>query len=214
MSDAIDAEIQTLFDNNRAWAASMERDDPGFFSRLATQQKPNFLWIGCSDSRVPANQVTGLRPGDVFVHRNVANIVEQTDINCMSVVDFAVRTLGIRHIVVCGHYGCAGVKAAMGASAEGVVDHWLSGMRELWEQHRDQLEGLSDDEAHARFCEMNVRRQVQSLSRTTVIRQAWARGQPLHLHGWIYGLGDGLLRDLGVRISSREDGGGERLDKF
>ena len=140
------------------------------------------------------------------MHRNVANIVEQTDINCMSVVDFAIRTLKVRHIIVCGHYGCSGVKAAMGTETEGVLDHWLSSARVLWEQHKKELETLSDTDAHSRLCELNVRRQVQTLSRAPVVRQAWSRGHPLHLHGWIYGLEDGLLRDLGQRISGPAEG--------
>lgn len=195
-------ETQRLFDNNRQWAARIEKDDPGFFERLAQQQKPKYLWIGCSDSRVPANQLTGLLPGELFVHRNVANVVLQTDLNAMSVVDFAIRTLQVRHVIVCGHYGCGGVKAAMGNETEGVIDHWLSGIRDLWQQHAPDLAGLDDDAAHARLCELNVRAQVKSLCETTVVKQAWQRGQPIDVHGWIYGLEDGLLRDLGVRVGS------------
>ncbi len=195
-------EIQHLLENNRRWAEQVERDDPGFFGRLAQQQKPRYMWIGCSDSRVPANQITGLMPGEVFVHRNVANVVLQTDLNCMSVVDFAIRTLQVRHVIVCGHYGCAGVEAAMTDEAVGVVDHWLSGIRELWKAHRRELEGLGSTEAKARLCEINVRQQVTTLCRTTVIRQAWARGQAVDVHAWVYGVEDGLLRDLDHRIGS------------
>ena len=198
-------EIQSLFDNNRQWAEQIERDDPGIFERLATQQKPKYLWIGCSDSRVPANQITGLMPGEVFVHRNVANLVLQTDLNCMSVVDFAIRKLQVRHVIICGHYGCAGVQAALEDGTVGVVDNWLSGIRDLWEQHRTELEGLDSATAQARLCELNVRQQVRSLCRTTVIKQAWERGQAVDVHGWVYGVEDGLLRDLGDRITSPED---------
>lgn len=194
-------DIEQLFANNRAWAERTERDDPGFFSRLAAQQKPQYLWIGCADSRVPANQITGLAPGEVFVHRNVANVVSATDLNCMSVVDFAIRVLQVRHVIVCGHYGCAGVKAAAEEGAIGVTDAWLSGIRELSEQHRAELGTLEPDQALARLCELNVREQVQTLARTTVLRQAWKRGQSVDIHGWIYGIEDGLLRDLGERIS-------------
>ena len=165
-------DIQQLFDHNREWAAQMKQDDPGFFGRLAKQQKPDFLWIGCSDSRVPANQITGLMPGEVFVHRNVANIVMQTDLNCMSVVDFAIRKLQVRHVIVCGHYGCAGVHAAMNDNAAGAVDDWLSGIRDLWAQNQDDLSDLDTATAEARLCELNVRQQVSSLCRTTVIQEA------------------------------------------
>lgn len=206
MSRDLDAdEIGELFENNRRWAARMDREDPGFFARLVAQQKPKYLWIGCSDSRVPANQITGLLPGEIFVHRNVANVVMQTDLNCMSVVDFAVRTLKVRHVIVCGHYGCAGVQAAMGDGPEGVIDHWLSGIRDLRERHQEDLSGLEPAAAQSRLCELNVRQQVRSLCRTTALKQAWRRGQAVDVHGWIYGIEDGLLRDLGDTIASPED---------
>ncbi len=195
-------DIQELFDHNREWAAQMEQDDPGFFARLAKQQKPDFLWIGCSDSRVPANQITGLMPGEVFVHRNVANIVMQTDLNCMSVVDFAIRKLQVRHVIVCGHYGCAGIHAAMADKAVGAVDHWLSGIRDLWAQHQGDLADLDTTTAEARLCELNVLQQVRSLCRTTVMKEAWDRGQAIDVHGWIYGIEDGLLRVLSAPITS------------
>jgi carbonic anhydrase len=200
-----DQEISTLFANNRRWAESMEREDPGFFSRLVGQQQPQFLWIGCSDSRVPANQITGLAPGEVFVHRNVANVVSATDLNCMSVVDFAIRRLRVRHVIVCGHYGCAGVLAASEEGTIGVTDAWLSGIRELRDRHQSELGALSPAAAQARLCELNVREQVRVLSRTTVLRQAWKRGQRVDVHGWIYGIEDGLLRDLGLRVSADGD---------
>jgi len=201
MTDESISEIPTLFENNRRWAERKERDDPGFFSRLAAQQQPKYLWIGCSDSRVPANQITGLAPGEVFVHRNVANVVSATDLNCMSVVDFAIRMLKVRHVIVCGHYGCAGVKAASEEGEIGVTDNWLSGIRELWDQHRADFADLDDATAQTRLCELNVRQQVRSLARTTVLRQAWKRGQPVDIHGWIYGIDDGLLRDLEVTVT-------------
>lgn len=204
-ADDDNAEIEALFANNRRWAASMEREDPGFFTRLVGQQQPQFLWIGCSDSRVPANQITGLAPGEVFVHRNVANVVSATDLNCMSVVDFAVRRLRVRHIIVCGHYGCAGVLAASEEGTIGVTDAWLSGIRELHERHQAELETLSPVAAQKRLCELNVREQVRVLSRTTVLRQAWKRRQRVDVHGWIYGIEDGLLRDLGLRVSADGD---------
>lgn len=202
---ADDAEIEALFENNRRWAAAMEREDPGFFGRLVGQQQPQFLWIGCSDSRVPANQITGLAPGEVFVHRNVANVVSATDLNCMSVVDFAVRSLRVRHIIVCGHYGCAGVRAASEEGTIGVTDAWLSGIRELHERYQAELATLSPEAAQKRLCELNVQEQVRVLSRTTVLRQAWKRGQRVDVHGWIYGIEDGLLRDLGLRVSADGD---------
>lgn len=209
MTDDADAEIEALFANNRRWAASMEREDPGFFGRLVGLQQPQFLWIGCSDSRVPANQITGLAPGEVFVHRNVANVVSATDLNCMSVVDFAVRRLRVRHIIVCGHYGCAGVLAASEEGTIGVTDAWLSGIRELHERHHSELGTLSPAAAQKRLCELNVREQVRVLSRTTVLRQAWKRKQRVDVHGWIYGIEDGLLRDLGLRVSADGDLEGE-----
>jgi carbonic anhydrase len=185
----------------------MEADTPGFFASLAEQQKPAYLWIGCSDSRVPANQITGLMPGEVFVHRNIANVVLPTDLNCMSVIDYAVSVLSVKHIIVCGHYGCGGVNAAISGGTTGAVDHWLSGIRELWEAHKTDLEKLDEAEASTRLCELNVQQQVGSLARVTAIRNAWERGQTLQLHGWIYGIQDGLLRDLGASISSPADSG-------
>jgi carbonic anhydrase len=194
-----------LFDHNRAWAAQIEKDDPGFFARLAKQQAPKYLWIGCSDSRVPANQITGLMPGEVFVHRNVANVVLQTDLNCMSVVDIAIHQLKVQHVIVCGHYGCAGVHAAMGDSTVGAVDHWLSGIRELWDEHKSELQELPPTAAESRLCELNVQQQVRSLCRTTVMKDAWSRGQDIQVHGWIYGIQDGLLRNLGDPITATSE---------
>ena len=188
--------IQGLLDHNREWAAQIEKDDPGFFGRLAKQQAPEFLWIGCSDSRVPANQITGLMPGEVFVHRNVANVVLQTDLNCMSVVDYAIRALGVKHVIVCGHYGCGGVLAAMAGGTDGAVDHWLSGIRDLYQEHKNELAAMNETAAERRLCELNVLRQARSLCRTSAMRDAWAEGQELTVHAWIYGLENGLLRSL------------------
>ena len=197
--------IETLLDNNRAWAERMCEEDPDYFKRLSNQQNPDYLWIGCSDSRVPANQITGLMPGEVFVHRNVANVVLQTDLNCMSVVEFAIKQIKVRHVIICGHYGCAGVAAALEGSTEGIVDHWLSGIRSLSSQHGAELESLAPEAAQSRLCELNVIDQVKSLCRTGAINDAWRRGQQVDVHGWVYGLEDGLIRDLGIRITCPEN---------
>ena len=190
---------------NRAWASRMVSADEDFFRRLESRQVPAYLWIGCSDSRVPANQITGLMPGEVFVHRNVANVVLQTDLNCMSVVEFAIRQIKVRHVIICGHYGCAGVAAALEGSTEGIVDHWLSGIRGLSHRHKDELESLAPEAAKSRLCELNVFDQVRSICGTGAINDAWRRGQQVDVHGWVYGLEDGLIRDLGVRITCPED---------
>src|ERR1043166_9136453 len=188
-----------LFENNRAWAANMTQQDPEFFRRLAAQQSPCYLWIGCSDSRVPANQIVGLMAGEMFVHRNVANVVVHTDLNCLSAIQFAVDVLRVEHIIVCGHYGCGGVLAALQNSNLGLIDNWLRHVQDVRGKHRDQIGKLaSEGEQHARLCELNVIEQVANVSQTTVVRDAWSRNQRLIVHGWIYGLSDGLLRDLKV----------------
>jgi len=188
-----------LFENNRAWAASMRRAEPEFFAKLAEQQSPEYFWIGCSDSRVPANQIVGLLPGDVFVHRNVANLVVHTDLNCLSALQFAVDVLRVKHVIVCGHYGCGGVGAAVRGERLGLADNWLGHVRDVIEKHEGRLAALPGEGARLeRLCELNVVEQVVNVARTTVVRDAWQRGQPLALHGWIYGIQDGLLRDLGV----------------
>ena len=198
---------ERLLANNREWATRVERDAPGFFHRLTVQQKPQYLWIGCSDSRVPANQIIGLPPGEVFVHRNVANVVLRTDLNCLSVVEFAVNVLKVRHIIVCGHYGCGGVEAAMQGEKLGLVNNWfwLRGIRDLYEVHRDELSALDRDVALARMCEMNVLHQLRSLCHTSILREAWKDGQELTVHGWIYSIEDGLLHDLGIRAGAVAD---------
>lgn len=198
-------EIAALLQKNKDWAASVEENDPGFFQRLAEQQKPRFLWIGCSDSRVPANQITGLMPGEVFVHRNVANVVLQTDINCMSVVEFAITRIKVRHIIVCGHYGCAGVKAAIDNTTVGIVDTWLSPIRALYQRNKAELEQLAPEDAARRLCELNVIDQVRSLCSTNVIGDVWDRGQELDVHGFVYGVEDGLIKHLGVTVGSASD---------
>jgi carbonic anhydrase len=187
-----------LLEANVNWARERTSSDPDYFQRLSALQAPEFLWIGCSDSRVPANVITGLEPGEVFVHRNVANIVYPADLNCMSVLQFAVETLKVKYIIVCGHYGCGGVRAVSEHSHSGLVEHWLAPVRDLYRQHDRELSALPDEEARIdRVCELNVQAQVQSLAHSPIILDAWERGQPLTIHGWIYGLRDGRLRDLG-----------------
>ena len=194
-------ELPELFDNNRAWADGMTSGDPAFFSSLAKQQNPEHLWIGCADSRVPANQIIGLQPGAVFVHRNIANVVVHTDFNCLSVIEFAVRVLGVKHIIVCGHYGCGGVKAALGDQPIGLIDNWLRHIRDVRQKHLAELLEIADDNERVdRLCELNVVEQVKNVCHTSIVQQAWRDGQSLCVHGWIYGLNDGLLRDLDVCI--------------
>jgi carbonic anhydrase len=191
-----------LFENNRAWAAEMTRQDADFFKRLTAQQTPHYLWIGCADSRVPANQIVGSIAGDMFVHRNVANVVVHTDLNCLSTIQYAVEVLQVKDIIVCGHYGCGGVLAALQNKKLGLIDNWLRHVQDVLTKHRAQIDSLlSEQEQHDRLCELNVIEQVNNVSQTTVVRDAFARNQSLSVHGWIYGLGDGLLRDLGVTIS-------------
>lgn len=198
--------LSQLFDNNRAWAADMTRQDADFFRRLSTQQSPHYLWIGCSDSRVPANQVVGLVPGEMFVHRNVANVVVHTDLNCLSAIQFAVDVLRIEHIIVCGHYSCGGVLAALQDNKLGLIENWLRHVQDVRAKHRAELDALETEEKqHGRLCELNVIEQVINLSRTTVVRDAWSRGQAVTVHGWIYDLSDGLLRDLDITVASEHE---------
>ena len=198
--------LSHLFTSNRAWAAEMTRQDPDFFSRLAGQQAPQYLWIGCSDSRVPANQIVGLLPGEMFVHRNVANVVVHTDLNCLSTVQFAVEVLRVGHVIVCGHYGCGGVLAALRGEKLGLVDNWLRHVQDVRGKHQAELDALETEaQRHNRLCELNVLEQVGNVSQTTIVRDAWSRGQSLAVHGWIYDLRDGLLRDLGRCITSQEE---------
>ena len=199
------SDLAQLLENNRAWAADKVARDAGFFAGLAERQSPEYVWIGCSDSRVPANQIVGLAPGEVFVHRNVANVVVHTDLNCLSVLQYAIDVLGVRHVIVCGHYGCGGVRAALDGSRHGLADNWLRHVMDVGEKHESELAALSDDdERFARLCELNVVEQVVNVCRTTIVEDAWARGQDLTVHGVIYGLEDGLLRDLGVSASAAQ----------
>ncbi|MGZ9014393.1 MAG: carbonate dehydratase [Burkholderiales bacterium] len=198
--------LSDLFEKNRAWAAEMTRQDPDFFKRLSQQQAPEYLWIGCSDSRVPANQIVGLPPGEMFVHRNVANVVVHTDLNCLSTVQFAVDVLRVRHIIVCGHYGCGGVLAALRDDKVGLADNWLRHVQDVRWKHRSHLEGLDGERRrHKRLCELNVIEQVVNVSQTTIVRDAWARGQALAVHGWIYDINDGLLRDLEMCVTAEAE---------
>ena len=198
--------LKDLFAKNRAWAAEMTRQDPAFFSRLAAQQAPEYLWIGCSDSRVPANQIVDLPPGEMFVHRNVANVVVHTDLNCLSTIQFAVEALRVRHIIVCGHYGCGGVLAALRDDKLGLSDNWLRHVQDVYWKHQAQLETLeSEKDRHSRLCELNVIEQVVNVSQTTIVRDAWARGQELSVHGWVYDIQDGLLRDLGMCVTAHAE---------
>ena len=194
--------LDHLLANNRAWAAAVAKQDPEFFARLSRQQAPQYLWIGCSDSRVPANQIAGLPPGEMFVHRNIANVVVHTDLNCLSVIQFAVDVLGVSHIIVCGHYGCSGVVAALRKDRIGLADNWIRHVQDVHGKHRAELDKLgTQDERHHRLCELNVIEQVKNVSQTTVLLDAWARGKTVSVHGWVYGVEDGLIRDLGITVS-------------
>ena len=194
-------ELEELFERNRAWASAMVARDPGFFSGLARQQSPAYLWIGCSDSRVPANQILDLRPGEVFVHRNVANLVVHTDLNCLSALQYAVDVLRVRHVIVCGHYGCGGVAAALDGERHGLVDNWVRHVADVAETYAAELATLGEAARLARLCELNVAAQVANVCGTTIVEDAWARGDDLTVHGLVYALEDGLLRDLDVSRS-------------
>ncbi len=194
--------LKHLFENNRAWAEGITAAEPAFFDKLSHLQNPEYLWIGCSDSRVPANQITGLAPGEVFVHRNVANVVVHTDLNCLSVMQFAIDVLKVKHIIVCGHYGCGGVRAALTGQRLGLIDNWLRHIQDVRDKHAALLQGIAGEEARSdKLCELNVVEQVANVAQTTIVRDAWERGQDLAVHGWIYGLSDGRLRDLGMTVA-------------
>lgn len=198
--------LKNLFTNNIQWAAEMKAQDKDFFNRLAEQQTPEYLWIGCADSRVPANDITGLQPGEVFVHRNVANIVNHTDTNCLSVLQYAIEILKVKHIIVCGHYDCGGIKAAMENQEHGLIDNWLRGIKDLYQQHHKQINALANRTAQVNYlCEQNVIRQVAHVCHTTFVQNAWKRNQNLIVHGWIYNISDGFLTDLDVCCSKEED---------
>ncbi|HWR80014.1 MAG TPA: carbonate dehydratase [Pseudomonas sp.] len=197
------SDLQELIDNNARWAESIKEEDPLFFSKLASQQVPEFLWIGCSDARVPANEIVGLLPGDLFVHRNVANVVLHTDLNCLSVIQYAVDVLKVQHILVTGHYGCGGVRASMQDLQLGLIDGWLRSIRDLYYEHREALSQLPDEEARVdRLCELNVIQQVANVSHTTIVQNAWQRGQPLSIHGCIYSIKNGIWKSLNVTINN------------
>lgn len=188
--------LPTLFESNERWAVEKEQSDPGFFARLAEQQTPKYLWIGCSDSRVPANQITGLNPGEIFVHRNIANVVGQADLNMLSVVQYAVEHLKVEHVIVCGHYGCGGVAASVDGQKHGLVDNWIKAIGDVAEAHEDELKGMEQTAMLDRLCELNVLAQARNMSRTTVLQDAWDRGQEVNIHSWIYGLKNGRIKGL------------------
>jgi carbonic anhydrase len=193
--------LRHLLNHNKQWAASMERDKPGFFTGLSQQQNPRYMWIGCSDSRVPANQITGLEPGEVFVHRNVANVVAHSDLNALSTLQYAVDMLKVRHVIVCGHYGCGGVQAALENIRVGLADNWIRYIRDVRDAYADRLERVPQDKRLAALCELNVVHQVLNVAQSTVMQDAWGRGQEVSVHGWIYGVHDGVLQDLLITLS-------------
>ena len=194
-----------LFERNRTWAASMVAEDPNFFKALQDQQAPEYLWIGCSDSRVPANELLGMAPGELFVHRNIANVISHSDLNALTVLQFAVDVLKVKHIILCGHYGCSGVGAALNNTRVGLADNWLGHVRDVRDKHGKYLGNVAGKAAIDRLVELNVAEQVINIAQTTVVRDAWERGQELTIHSWVYGVHDGLLRDLGITVSSHEE---------
>ena len=198
--------LDELLRNNREWAEGVRREDPGFFKRLSQQQAPKYLWIGCSDSRVPANQILGLAPGEVFVHRNIANVMVHTDLNCLSVIQFAVDVLKVEHILVVGHYGCGGVHAALMGTRVGLADNWIRHVGDVMQKHTALMDEVETESIkHARLCELNAIEQVVNVCQTTIVQDAWVRGQPLSVHGWVYSLLDGRVRNMGMDVSSPED---------
>ncbi|MFB1035103.1 MAG: carbonate dehydratase [Sinobacterium sp.] len=197
--------LKHLFDNNVAWSNDIKDKDPEFFSKLSKQQAPEYLWIGCSDSRVPANQIVSLPPGEVFVHRNIANVVAHTDLNCHSVIQYAVEILKVKHIIVCGHYGCGGIHAAMDDNNYGLIDHWLKQIKDVYRFNKDKLKNLSETDQQNLMCELNVIEQVTNVCESAVVQKAWRKGANLNVHGWIYGLENGILKDLEVTTASAEE---------
>lgn len=194
------ASINHLLNNNKKWAADLTRKSPDFFPKLAAQQSPEFLWIGCSDSRVPANEIVDLLPGEIFVHRNIANVVVHTDLNCLSVIHYAVEVLQVKHIIVCGHYGCGGIKAALGNSEHGLIDNWLRHIKDVHRYYEAEINAENDPEKRcALLCEKNVTEQVANVCHTTIVQNAWKSGKELSVHGWVYGIDNGLINDLGLR---------------
>ena len=198
--------LKTLFENNKRWADGIKEKDPDFFTKLSKQQNPEYLWIGCSDSRVPANEIVGLIPGELFVHRNIANLVVHTDLNCLSVIQFAIQVLKIKHIIVCGHYGCGGIKAAVENKDHGLIDNWLQHIRDIYRFHKIELDALENDLAkYNLLCEINVKEQVLNVCKTTIVKNVWKSGGELSVHGWIYDIKNGLLEDLGICITGEKD---------
>jgi len=195
-----------ILENNRNWVAEKLAADPDYFNRLADGQKPPLLWIGCADSRVPANEITGTQPGEVFVHRNIANMVVHTDMNMLSVLDYAVNVLKVKHVIVCGHYGCGGVKAAMGNNHFGLIDNWIRHIKDVYRFHHVELDAIQDeDKRFDRFVELNVQEQVFDLAKTSIVQNAWRNGQELYIHGWVYSIRDGLVKDLNVNFKNNEE---------
>jgi carbonic anhydrase len=200
--------LSHLFENNRRWSERIRERDPEFFPTLSRQQRPRYLWIGCADSRVPANEIVGLLPGELFVHRNIANVVVHSDLNCLSVMQFAIDVLRIEHVIVCGHYGCSGVAAALENRRVGLADNWLRHVQDVHAKHEAKVADVPQPAARIdRLCELNVVEQVANVCQTTIVRDAWERGQPLSVHGWVYGLADGLVRDLGTSVSGPDEVG-------
>ena len=195
--------LNNLFENNRKWAEKVKKSDPDFFLNLSKQQNPGYLWVGCSDSRVPANQIVDMLPGEIFVHRNIANLVIHTDLNCLSVIQYAVEVLKVKHIIVCGHYGCAGIQAAMENKEHGLVDNWLRNIKDVYRYHQARIDALQDQKEKINLlCELNVLEQVANICHTTIVQNAWKTGDELAVHGWIYGIEDGIIKDLNVCITN------------
>jgi len=198
--------LKKFFDNNKNWAATIKKSDPDFFTKLASQQSPEYLWIGCADSRVPANEIVNMLPGEIFVHRNIANVVVHTDLNCLSVIQYAVEVLKVKHIIVCGHYDCGGITAALENSEHGLIDNWLRHIKDVYRFHQEEIDAQPDEKARLdRLCELNVVEQVANVCHTTMVQNAWKSGQALAVHGWIYRVSDGILRDLNVCTTSIEE---------
>ncbi|MCG8342615.1 MAG: carbonate dehydratase [Chlorobiales bacterium] len=203
--------LKNLFEQNRKWAEKVKESDPDFFRKLSRQQNPEYLWIGCSDSRVPSNQIVGMLPGEIFVHRNIANLVVPSDLNCLSVIQYAVEVLKIKHIIVCGHYGCGGVKAAMEKDEHGLIDNWLHHIRDVYRAHNTEIDALENDSSKLdKMCELNVIEQVANVCNTTIVRNAWKSGQELSVHGWIYSIENGILQDLDVCVTGIDEIPGQK----
>ena len=203
--------LKNLFEQNRKWAEKVKESDPDFFLKLSRQQNPEYLWIGCSDSRVPSNQIVGMLPGEIFVHRNIANLVVPSDLNCLSVIQYAVEVLKIKHIIVCGHYGCGGVKAAMEKDEHGLIDNWLHHIRDVYRAHNTEVDAIDDPSSKLdKMCELNVIEQVANVCNTTIVRNAWKSGQELSVHGWIYSIENGILQDLNVCVTGIDEIPGQK----